>query len=235
MRIFINNRDLLTWPSRMAALLKEQGHEVVWIDNASTYPPLLKFYETCPYEVRRLRDNRGPGAPWQVMERQTEPYVVTDPDLGLEGIPKNWPDILLDGLEIDGVKCGFSIYDQDLPKASAARHFDDPELQRVHDSVWDRPVTGRQHGYFRYPVDTQFAVYDPEITVHRIGGCRAAPPYIARHLSWHVVPAADASDPAMQIPLDEEYAYYIRHATNGSSMQSFAYVQQMIRNFQAVA
>ena len=230
MKVFINNRNLLTWPKAMAEILAAQGHEVVFIDNASTYPPLLGFYGSCPYRVARAH-NGGPATPWSVIGKQLEPYVVTDPDLDLSGVPPDWPEVLLEGLELSGVKCGFSIYDQDLPRASAPRNLDDPPTQAAHDSVWDQPITGPRHGFFGYPVDTHFAVYDPTIAVHRIGGCRAAPPYTVRHLPWHVVLQHDPSDPAIQIELDDEYRDYLESATNGSSMRNLPYVQRMMGDY----
>jgi len=62
---------------------------VLWLDNASTYKPLLDFYESCPYEVVRLPKNHGHTAPWTFLADvfATGPYVVTDPDLDLSEVP----------------------------------------------------------------------------------------------------------------------------------------------------
>ena len=62
------------------------GHERIHlIDNDSTYPELLEYFETTPHRVHRLRENAGHLAPWDagVVEREArgEWYVVTDPDV----------------------------------------------------------------------------------------------------------------------------------------------------------
>ena len=49
----------LTYPKNMSEFLSDHGIEVILIDNNSTYPPLLEWYDKCPYKVHRLKENMG--------------------------------------------------------------------------------------------------------------------------------------------------------------------------------
>ena len=81
----------------MAEIFVNQGHEPIFVDNESTWEPLLEWYETCPYEVRK-QGNIGCG---HIINSyvEKEPFVMTDPDYDLSMIPDDWDEVLLEGLE----------------------------------------------------------------------------------------------------------------------------------------
>ena len=67
-------------------------YEIVILDNASTYQPLQRWYETLPCRVVQLGSNMGHTAPWTPLAQSailTDQYVVTDPDLDLAGVPRD--------------------------------------------------------------------------------------------------------------------------------------------------
>lgn len=155
MRIYLNNRDLLTWPRAMAEKLEAQGHRVTWIDNDSSYPPLLQYYRQRKPEVILLGENLGANAPWwgAQVHRTTEPYVVTDPDLDLSQLPADWPLILEAGLKMfpEDPKCGLGLLPCEM-------------------------------GWSDQAIDTTFALYRAGEDQPTIGGHSAGPPYAVRHL-----------------------------------------------------
>lgn len=224
MRVFINNRNLLTWPRAMADLLYHQGHEVIWVDNDSSYPPLLRYYEETRYEVRRLGYNGGAAGAWQALGEQREPFVVTDPDLDLSRVPADWPEVLASGLALNGVKCGLSIEDGDLPADSLFYGFDQAVME-VQARVWSKPMTGQGEGFYDFPIGHTFALYNPA-PAFAIGGIRTGRPYTARHLPWYVSEA------------DNEFAYYLRTAAiggNGSSLAELPAARAMLRAYDSRA
>ena len=88
--IFINCRDRLGCLQQLVGWLLAAGyHQIFLIDNASTYPPLLSYYEEIMQDGRviviRLSRNFGHRAIWQARLLQqlniTTPYVYTDPDV----------------------------------------------------------------------------------------------------------------------------------------------------------
>ena len=55
--IIINNFNRLSTLKELLTSLEQRGYNNIHIlDNASTYPPLLAYYKTCPYEVIFLRN-----------------------------------------------------------------------------------------------------------------------------------------------------------------------------------
>lgn len=200
----INNFNLLTWPKAMAEWLSHTPDlEIVLLDNNSNYPPLLEWYKTCPYEVVRLERNANHLAPWTTGLIKDccrgEPYIVTDPDLDLAGIPADWPAVLLRGLNAPGTaKCGFSLRIDDLPDAPGT-----PWVLQDQQRWWKGVPADAC--YMSVWIDTTFAMYLPNSpwgqparggTAH----LRTTPPYTARHLPWYLLPGE----------LPEEYANYIR-------------------------
>jgi hypothetical protein len=195
----------------MVMVLANQGHEVIIIDNASTYPPLLEYYENeCPCKVIKLDYNYGHLAPWRVIDIKKE-YVVTDPDLDISKIPWDWPDALREGLEMfpKANKCGFS---DDFTKIPINNPIWLP------DSSWDsdRMTKGRLCKYYDYWIDTGFALYRPGLKF-KVGGVRTGRPYTARHLPSCIVLDKDPKDDSIQIPMDDEIFYYFTHANESSS------------------
>lgn len=214
--VLIMMRDLLTWPRAMVKDLRGMNGcgEVVLLDNASTYPPLLDWYDSgadgCT--VLKLGENVGNRCAWRkdVIERFVTGrlYAVTDPDLSLSGIPADGLEFLASGIHRghpEGyLKAGFSLRTDDLPRR--------PGLIRSHVLGWEEdafnPKRSRLDGdFFDFAVDTTFAVYLKEDLASMPGGpsydrsLRAKSPYTARHLPWYVHPRNAT----------EEYLYYARH------------------------
>lgn len=221
MRVYINNCNLLSWPRAMAEKLAREGHSVTFVDNASTYEPLLAWYETCDFRVLCLPENEGHTAPWNHFgkEMNEDFYVVTDPDLDISAVPDDWDVLLTEAVKLTRrTKCGLSLDDSAVPTTNPA-WLDDmfyrfpkggnpmswgPVLRKGVVTLYDRPV------------DTTFAVYRPGSRYH-VGGIRAGKPYTARHLPWHVVPELTGDARAHEILLDDEFRFYLEHANESST------------------
>lgn len=214
MKVYINNRNYLTWPKRQAEWLSTQGHEAIFIDNESTYEPLLDWYEHCEHTVHRLTTNHGPASPWRsALLDLTDYYAVTDPDLDFEGIPEDWPEVCIEAIQMGESKCGFSLDETLIPSQNPAWIQDEFNLhpRGDHPARWaEEHKFGR---YIRYPTETTFAVYPPGGSYH-IGGCRTDRPYTARHLPWHIVLERDPGENSLQIVMDEEIYYYFSNASH---------------------
>jgi hypothetical protein len=172
------------------------------VDNASSYPPLLEYYERCPHLVVRLTENLGQLAPWRSntinVHALGEPYVVTDPDVVPdEGCPSDALDHfrrILDGFPAIN-KVGFGLRIDDLPRRYRLRR----QVQAWESQFWLDPVSP---GLFRAPIDTTFALYREHTPATMGPALRTGWPYVARHLPWY----ADSDRP------DEEERYYTTHA-----------------------
>lgn len=209
--VIINNRNFLTWPKAMVERIKEYDSvgEIIIVDNDSTYPPLLEWYATNPCRIERLDTNVGMGAPWVsgvVKELNGAPYVLTDPDLGLEETPNDTLLYLLDKLntlQLD--KVGLGLDWQIVEKKS-------PYYERLNlyeKSRWNKSPM-KDGVYTEVQIDTTFALYN--VDHYFIGGGSTTFPYVARHYPWEFsIEEARNS---------EEFMHYMNNATSASSYKT---------------
>ena len=187
--VFIVCRDRLTYLAQLLDWLEQIGQDEVYlIDNASTYPPLLDFYESTKHTVVRTGGNHGHKVGWKqgVIRRhaQGRRFIYTDPDvLPVDECPADAIERMAAVLDADPnvYKCGFSLKIDDLPDWCRDGIVD-------WEARYRRPVDAT--GAHRAPIDTTFAVY----AEHAWRGFRYQPayrlpaPYTARHLPWYTDP-----------------------------------------------
>jgi hypothetical protein len=206
-RALIINYNRLILPLTMANWLYARDIDPVFIDNNSDYPPLLEFYKNSPYEVLQLDKNYGHMVVWmgqlQIIKqlRITGCYIVTDPDLSLEGIPDDFIDVLNRGLEKykSYDKCALSLDIQDLPQSKEGNFI------RLHEAkYWNKPLDAM---YFHADTDTTLALYRPGAGYSH-SAIRANKPYTAKHIPWYYTDFNLLSD---------EEKYYFNSANESSS------------------
>lgn len=197
--VFIVSFNRVTWLPNMVKDIFSMDNvgEVYIIDNGSTYPPLLKYYEQTPAKVIYLDKNLGHRSPWlsDIVEQLATPYyVVTDPDLSLAGVPKDCLLHLLKGYEkykhLNINKAGLGLEIKDVPKNKHTEfiHFFEAE------HMWKRPLDPQ---FFNATCDTTFALYnkyhfiwdvDPKTHADFSYAVRSNYPYVAKHMPWYDSP-----------------------------------------------
>ena len=200
--IFIICRDRVEPLRKLIAWLESEGlNNIFLIDNASTYPPLLSYYESTPYELIKLGDNIGHTSPWKSgiidIYAKDIPYIVTDPDVipseSSHGAVKRFCELLTKYPERR--KVGFGLKIDDLPD-----HYD---LKKYVIS-WEKQfwVTEKEQGVYDAEIDTTFAVYRQN-TPYILGpGLRTGGNLVARHEPWYI----NSKHPTQEIK------YYRAHA-----------------------
>jgi hypothetical protein len=203
-KVFITNFNRLTYPKAMAEYLAEcDDVEPVIIDNNSDYPPLLEYYETCPFKVYRLKLNWGPLA-WfysglvPIELGMVGGFCITDPDLDLSGVPKDFIHILKTGLDKYPTydKCGLSLEINNLPESPIKA-----EVLQWETQNWGKALD-EEGLYIPAAIDTTMAYYKSNI--HSFNCLRTNRPYTAKHLDWY---HTDRS----KIPADELYYFERSH------------------------
>ncbi len=196
--VFVICRDRVSCLQLLVSWLESAGHErIYFVDNDSSYAPLLEYYESTPHTVIRLNENLGHRAPWKsgvVPEVARGPYVVTDPDvLPTEECPTDAVLALLDALgrHPGACKAGLGLVTDDLPEHFALRGY----VRAWEEQHWKHQV---EPGLYSAPIDTTFAVYRAGLPFAKKPALRTGPPYLARHLPWY----ADSANPT------EEERYY---------------------------
>ncbi len=201
--IIINNFNRLDSMKQLIESLEKRGYTNIFIiDNLSTYPPLIEYYNTCKYTVFRLDANIGMNALWGsglIKRFRNDYFVYTDSDMvPVEECPDDFLDFFLKTLKKRRLaqKVGFSLKIDDLPDCYAMKDTVISEEQKYY---------RYQHDNLLYwaPIATTFALYRPR--AKRIHGnyyiemYRTAYPYMARHLPWYM----DSKNP------DGESLYYM--------------------------
>ena len=181
--VFIIARDRFTSLRNMTESLdKIPEAKVVIVDNASTYPPLLNWYKTCPYEVFRLRTNIGrTSVNLYIDDYDSDYYVISDPDMDLEGVPVDMLDFLRNGLENhpDVCKTGLGIRIDDIPEKFPFR-----EKVIKHESrFW---MNRRDDQWWNGGIDSTFAMYRRGVECPYDPALRGNYPYVCRHTSWYL-------------------------------------------------
>ena len=218
--IIINNFNRLSSLLRLIDALTSCGYTRIYIlDNASTYPPLLSYYESCPFEVIRLGRNLGFKALWKshCMKRFCgDYYIYTDSDVvPANDCPADFIDYFWTELKKHPFarKIGFSLRIDNLPDHYVRKQ----EVIERESVYYQRP---NKQGLYRAPIDTTFALYRPRVGLSRsrsVEAYRTAYPYQAEHLPWY-------SDSAH---LSEEERYYLAHCTHVTEWSSKAREQSV--------
>ncbi|MFA0962762.1 hypothetical protein AB9P05_13250 [Roseivirga sp. BDSF3-8] len=209
--VIINNfnryasvRALVQWLQHLSV-----PTSLVILDNHSTYPPLLEYYDTLNepgLQVVRLKKNHELGMvlPSTMVLNEFEKYVVTDADL--LPYPSTPPDMLEQMmLALDKYPylnhVGASLEVQDIP----AHYPLCKEVRRWEQQYWCHKA--EPEGY-RACIDTTFAMYRRTSQVNLVApAMRLDRPYTLRHLDWYI----DPDD------MTEEYRYYLHHCTTIST------------------
>ena len=219
--------NLLESTKKMAEFFVECGHEPVIVDNCSTYPPLLEWLETCPYKVvstKGIELSTFNRFVWEIPDLLADTgnyYGVTDCDLGFNGVPKDFCEVLTSHIERSPsiLKCGLSIRLSDLPNNPYADRYKEAEKNN-----WSKED---QYGFFGIPVDTTFAIYSKERcnniadmwrpadypvpesfldNFYFYRSHRSPEPYTVKHIQWY----ADINN------LNEEQLYNLKITRHGS-------------------
>ena len=186
--IFVICRDKVTPLVQLVDWLEGHGYEqIILVDNASTYPGLLEYFDRSPHEVIRLGDNLGPHKSiWKtgVRERYAagSHYVVTDSDVV--------PDRRCPGDAVAYfhwalrrfpafVKAGFGLLIDDLPDHYALAE----SVRGWEQRYWTQRFARR---LYNASLDTTFALYRPDSEFAFGPSIRTGRPYVARHQPWYI-------------------------------------------------
>jgi hypothetical protein len=222
MKAFVVMYNRLTVAKKLCEDLVASNCEPILIDNGSKYKPLLDWYKSCPYKVHFV-ENTGGKSLWNsrvINQYNDDFYIVTDHDLDISEVPKDFPEVLKQAMINNGtLKAGLSLKISDLPYNEYAQLAYEWEKK-----FWELPKT--LDGFYQAPVDTTLAVYNSAMikqlsfpfdyisNCHELffNGIRAPKPYECRHLPWYNT----------KENLTDEEKYYISNIKNdGYWLQKF--------------
>ena len=201
--IYLTNMNRLTTTKKMVEdLFRLNGNaKINIIDNASTYPPLLQWYNEVKDDVNIIKQHVNLG-PWTFFysghfsKCPDDFYVYSDADLELNpNMPSNWQEILMDYHKRWKRKASLVLKIDDIPENDMKKHI------IHHQAVCWNPTEEENvwHGVtdMTFSFDTKAAGYRYESV--RIGG-----DFACRHVPWYIDPAT----------ISEEEKYYLDSIDN---------------------
>ena len=218
MNCYIINFNRLKWTKQLAIDLADRGFTPIILDNNSSYPPLLDWYNSSDFKFKLVKfdQNHGHRVFYHsgfYREVKSEYFAMTDPDLDITCAPEDFEEVLMKGFSEehefiknndDIIKVGLNLKIDDLPEKSEDLIFD-PDSVINHEKSYGGGET-KKGLYIAAQLDTTFAIYKndgPEFGQRREyslwPSIRTAPPYEARHLPWYSTYSG----------LDEEDKYYM--------------------------
>ena len=198
-------------------LKKHDYNNIAILDNNSTYPPLLDYFNDIEKDVKihRFNKNYGHRVFWKqktIFDKYAKGYyVVTDPDIvPVNECPhnflKHFKEILDANSEIN--KVGFSLKIDDIPDTNKEKE----TIIKWENQFW-RNLTKNKN--YVAKIDTTFALYRPKtiapIWLDFFKAIRVKYPYIAKHGGWYV----DSNN------LTKEQEYYVKTVNKSSSWLNF--------------
>jgi hypothetical protein len=222
--IFINARDLFVPLRQLVMWLLEASYSRIYvIDNDSSFPALLEFYDTMRKDIRviRLGVNVGHTAIWDIKILDqlgiTGPYVWTDPDIvPIKECPTNVLEFFWAVLQAypHKTKVGFGLRIDDLPDHYRFKR----EVIVWESQYWEKKISPK---LYDAPIDTTFALYRAGSGYKPINAAfRTGFPYLAHHAPWYEN-SARASD---------DFVYYSENAKPGINNWSGDKLPNYLRN-----
>ncbi len=190
--IYIISFNRLSYLKNMVEMLEKYDLKNIHIiDNASTYPLLLDYLKSTPYQVHYMKENLGHMVFFKSDEfqsvRENEYYVLTDPDLcTIEECPEDFMQFFYDLLQKypQYNKVGFSLKTDDIGQTIEERKI----LQKWESQYYKKTLKRGKPILYDSRIDTTFALYRPQKkwqTPDFFKAIRTGYPYEMKHLPWY--------------------------------------------------
>lgn len=182
--IVINNFNRLTTTKKLCEDLTKLGYtQVVILDNLSSFAPLLKWYEGCPYRVVRLTSNMGQLALWNselINEFPQGSWIAyTDSDISLnhETPPSFIEEMAQKADKLGFTKIGLALRIDNLPDTEYGNWAKGWEAR-----FWEKQV---EENLYIADVDTTFSLIKVGLPF-QYSALRIAGKMTAIHEPWYL-------------------------------------------------
>lgn len=198
--IILNNFNRLTTTKKLADDLSKLGYTNIHIiDNNSTYPPLLEWYDQCSYKVERLNSNLGQLAVYNsdYINKFKGWIAYSDSDIELNpNTPRGFVERMIQMAEKHNkIKAGLALRIDDIPNTRYGTY-----VKAQEQKFWK----------VQFEPDVYDAHVDTTFSVIKVGqpftyeAVRLAGDMIARHIPWYL----DYEN------LDQEEVYILQHSNS---------------------
>lgn len=194
--IIINFNQLYYLELLVNFFLERQHQNIIIIDNNSSYPPLLEYYDKIKERViiERMDQNYGHMVFFENKTLQKKYgqgfYFLTDADIvPNKNLPDNYFHIMLNVLKKDFVninKVGFALDLESIPAYYPKKY----NVLNWEKAFWLNRTNDKEESYFAL-IDTTFALYKPGYPKKNnqngfLYAIRMAGDFTAKHGGWYI-------------------------------------------------
>jgi hypothetical protein len=183
--ILTNLNRLSTCKKMVEDLFKLNPNAVIHIiDNASTYPPLLEWYDQIKKDVNIIKNPTNLG-PWSFFYSNhyqninSDWYIYSDADLELNPeMPYNWQEIMKEYILKYDRKSSLALRIDDIPD-----HYPFKDKIKDHQSVCWYPTD--EADVYKAITDMTFTM-DRKDKGYRYESMRLAGKFLTKHVPWYI-------------------------------------------------
>lgn len=213
--IIINFNQLFYLKQLVDFLVRRNFKNIIIIDNKSTYPPLLSYYEEIKNRVtiEHMKENYGHAVFFKNKDLQSKYgkgfFVITDADIiPNENLPENFMSQMLSHLISNwrGItKVGFALGIDDIPNENVFKE----KILSWEKKFWENKFA---ENIYIAALDTTFALYKPNYPqkydqISYLDAHRFAGDCTSKHGGWYID----------QNNLTEEQEFFVKTASRSSS------------------
>ena len=219
--IVIQNKDRLNSLKLVVEELHKRNYfNIIIIDNQSSYPPLLEWYNKSGLDIfyNNIPETKYDSGTFAVLSGKTDYapeinhpkfselvkdyYVLTDSDIiPIDELPENFIEDIINlhkKYNNQKHKIGLGLKIDDLPVHLELSY----KAYIAESKYWVSKIEDDQFEIYSAPIDTTFAVYAPNTVPGWGNNCfRLGGKYMAKHTPWYYDPN--------NLPEDEKY--YLEH------------------------
>ncbi len=186
MTIVIIGFNQYTYIKNMVKQVEKYTNDIVIIDNNSTFPELIKYYET-EYKYTLLKMDKNYGH--KVYEKEIinyligDVYILTDPDLELnKNLPNNFIEEMINiSNYFEAERVGFALLiDSDDIREDVTSF--GKSIIEFEKQYWMCKFYYPKHELYSAAIDTTFCLINKQ---NKGGHYRIAGDYVCKHLPWH--------------------------------------------------
>jgi len=197
-------------------LQKFKIQKIIVVDNNSTYPPLLEYYNANKDKFQLIRMDKNYGHLVVIKcfyEFLPEFFIITDPDLQFNtNLPKNFIEQLRDiSIKFSAYKVGFALDLSDAHLFNKKMRFFGKTIENWEGQFWKKKINDSDYELYDATIDTTFAIYNKKNLKGK--NIRVAGNFTTKHLPWY----EDEKIPA------DELEYYLKTKNVGSWVRANVY------------
>jgi len=173
-------------------LQKFKIKKIVIVDNNSSYPPLLEYYQVNKdkFQLIRMEENYGHKVVIECFyDFLPDFFIITDPDLQFNpNLPEDFIEELKNlSIKYSAYKVGFALDISDAKLFNPKMKLCNKSIREWESRFWRKKINDPKYELYDAEIDTTFALYNKKLyTGNNLKAIRVAGNFVCKHLPWYL-------------------------------------------------